>query len=62
MFLLGVEDLLRPPVSVVEHDRSAESNARKLYMAMTRSCYRLTVVTAETFEPGCFDGIFEKRR
>ncbi len=60
VFLLGVEDLLAGAMSAGERD--AESKARKLYMAMTRSCYRLSVVVTEPFAPGHFAGIFEKRR
>jgi hypothetical protein len=57
MFLLGVEELLSPGA----HDRGTEVRARKLYMAMTRSCYRLSVVTAQALSDEALGDIFERR-
>jgi hypothetical protein len=53
VFLVGVEGLLLPG--------AGEAGARKLYMAMTRSCYRLTVVSTEAPRPEAVAGIFERR-
>ncbi|WP_146204443.1 UvrD-helicase domain-containing protein [Massilia glaciei] len=57
VFLLGVEELL----SLGGHDRGTEVRARKLYMAMTRSCYRLSVVTAQALPDEALGDIFERR-
>jgi superfamily I DNA/RNA helicase len=62
VFLVGVEALLLPAVATNDQDRSRETRARKLYMAMTRSCYRLSVVTTQPLPSELIENIFERRR
>lgn len=62
VFLVGVEALLQPAAASGDQDRSRETKARKLYMAMTRSCYRLSVVTTQPLALGFIENIFERRR
>ncbi len=61
VFLVGVDSLLAPGLGKPASGKAAESDARKLYMAMTRSCYRLSVIASATFDPASFAGIFDKR-
>lgn len=61
VFLLGVDALLAKVTAVVEQHPASDSDARKIYMAMTRSCYRLTVVTARALPDEAVHGIFERR-
>lgn len=61
VFLVGVDALLHPRAGGSEHDRTVETQARKLYMAMTRSCYRLTLIAAAPFDAAAMEGIFDMR-
>lgn len=61
VFMLGIENLLAPHGSPARDERSPEAEARKLYMAMTRSCYRLSVVTARPLADAAVSSIFERR-
>ena len=61
VFLVGVDALLHPRAGADDQDRIVESRARKLYMAMTRSCYRLTLITAGPYDAAAMGSDFEKR-
>lgn len=61
VFLVGVENLLRPPPGGAGPDRTGETMARKMYMAMTRSCHHLTVISSECFGPDLFKDVFDTR-